>query len=241
LTGRALYGYNCAMPPPSVVITPLPPVSAVLFDLDGTLVQTHIDFSRMAAAMRALAASVGAPPADFAGRDILGLVDLAVDCAASAGANPTEVRASAYAVIERLEEEGCADPVPIPGSRELLDKLARLNIRIGIVTRNSKSVAGSLVARFHLAHDVLLTRDDVSCVKPHPQHLWEALRAVDTPAILSAMVGDHPMDIQAGKAAGCVATVGVLGSAQRDRFKDCEPTITLCDLGEAIDLFRAVG
>ena len=51
---------------------------AFLFDLDGTLVETHIDFAAMARAMREMAHAAGVAEERIAGRDILGMVDAAV-------------------------------------------------------------------------------------------------------------------------------------------------------------------
>jgi phosphoglycolate phosphatase len=229
------------MLPSPVEIDPLPPISAVLFDLDGTLVRTQLDFPAMTTAMREMAVEAGAGVDACDGLDILALVDLTVEHASAQGADPAAVRAAAYRALEAMEERGCADPEILPGSIALLDHLVRQDIRIGIVTRNSRVVARRMVDGLQLPHDVLLARDDVARAKPDPRHLWEALKRLDIPATQSIMVGDHPMDIQAGKAAGCAATVGVHGGAGNDRFKDCRPTVALPDLSNAIPLFRAAG
>ena len=54
-----------------------PLLRAVLFDLDGTLIETHIDFSAMTRDMERLARAAGVPDEVTAGKDILSLVDAA--------------------------------------------------------------------------------------------------------------------------------------------------------------------
>jgi phosphoglycolate phosphatase len=120
----------------------------------------------------------------------------------------------------------------------LLTELRDEGRRVGIVTRNCRRVSVGLIDRYRLPHDVLLTRDDVRLAKPNPEHLWETLRLLGSPAAQAAMVGDHWMDVQAGQAAGCAATLGVLGGHGGDWFAPCPPTRTVTDLRDALPLFR---
>ncbi len=217
---------------------PLASLRAVLFDLDGTLVETRIDFPAMTAAMLARAAEAGVPLAAVAGKDILGMVDAAAAHVAERGGDGAAFRKAAFADLEHREVQGCAHPNLLPGTDTFLAQLQNAGIKIGIVTRNCRRVSVDLVARYRLPHDVLLTRDDVRLAKPHPEHLWDALRALGAAAGEAAMTGDHWMDVQAGQAAGCAATVGVLGRNSADWFAPCPPTFLVRDLGEALPLFR---
>lgn len=212
-------------------------LKAVLFDLDGTLVETHIDFPAMTRAMTALAREAGVPESVTDGKDILTLVDAAVDDLTARGGNGLTLRRTAFARLEAMEVSGCAHPELLPGTRELLTALTARGTKIGIVTRNCRPVSIGLLARFALPHHLLLTRDDVLRTKPNPEHLWEALRLLDTPPGQTAMVGDHWMDIQAGVRADCAATLGVLGANNADWFAPCPPTALVRDLAETLTLF----
>ena len=53
-----------------------------------------------------------------------------------------------------------------------------------------------------------MPREAVQNAKPHPGHVLDALEGMAAGPREAVMVGDHPTDIQAGKAAGCL-TVGV--------------------------------
>jgi len=210
---------------------------AVLFDLDGTLIETHIDFPAMTQAMERLAREAGVPEEVTAGQDILGLVGAAAEDVSARGGDGLALRRTAFSLLEEMEVDGCAHPNLLVGTRELLTGLLRREIKVGIVTRNCRRVSQGLLARFALPHHLLLTRDDVARTKPNPEHLWEALRLLGEPAGAAAMVGDHWMDVQAGVRAGCATTVGVLGKHDADWFAPCPPTATARDLAEAMPLF----
>ncbi len=220
--------------PATVAFTSL---RAVLFDLDGTLVETHIDFPAMTQAMLRRAAQADVPLSVVQGKDILGLVNAAAADIAERGGDGAAFRRDAFAELEQREVDGCAHPILLPGTDTLLNQLRDAGVKIGIVTRNCRRVSLDMVTHYALPHDVLLTRDDVPLAKPHPEHLWEALALLGVPANHAAMAGDHWMDIKAGQAAGCAATLGVLGANTADWFAPCPPTSLVRNLDEAKALF----
>jgi phosphoglycolate phosphatase len=172
---------------------------AALFDLDGTLVLTKIDFARMKAAVVALAAERGVDLTPFAERDTLSLVRHAEE---QLGLTAPAFRAQALAAIVDCELASIEHARVAEGASETLAWLRARGVRVAIVTRNGRDAVARLLARFDLAHDVLLTRDDVARVKPHPLHLYEALDRLGVQPSDAIMVGDHAMDIVAGRAAG---------------------------------------
>ena len=214
-----------------------PALRAVLFDLDGTLVETHIDFAAMTRAMEGLARAAGVPEDATAGKDILSLAETATEYVNARGGDGLSLRRAAFARLEEMEVAGCAQPNLLPGTREMLTELLQREVKVGIVTRNCRRVSVGLLARFALPHHLLLTRDDVTRTKPNPEHLWEALRLLGESPEAAAMVGDHWMDVQAGVRAGCAATLGVLGRHEADWFAPCPPTATARDLAGALPLF----
>lgn len=223
---------------------PAPPpdfaaLRAVLFDLDGTLVETHIDFPGMTRLVRDMAHTAGVAESIIAGKDILGMVDAAADDVTARGGDGAALRRTAFVRLEEMEVVGCARPTLLPGARELCALLRAQDQKIGIVTRNSRRVARQLVGSSELPHDVLLSRDDVQLAKPHPQHLWEALARLGRAPHEAAMVGDHWMDVKAGQEAGCALTLGVLGAHDTDWFALCPPTRLVPHLADALPLFAA--
>jgi len=198
-------------------------VKAVLFDLDGTLVHTRIDFPAMKREVLELVAAAGFDPTDCDGLDVLGIVDW-VEARLE---GERSFRILVEAALVRIELAACEGAELAGGARETLDWLLRRGIRVGIVTRNSTEAAELLLRRFPLPYEVLLTRAHTPRVKPDPLHLHLALERLGAVPEYSLMVGDHRMDVQAGRAAGTL-TAGVL-TAERpdDYFADLCPDVVV--------------
>lgn len=203
-------------------------IDAVLFDFDGTLVYTRIDFARMRRDVLALIAEVGIDPAPL--RDLDSLA--AIARASSELGDAASFRARAERVLLDIELAACAGAEAAPGALETLAWLRAKGVRVGIVTRNSTEAVQRVLESIRLPHDALLTRADTPRTKPDPVHLHLALERLATPPARAIMVGDHPMDVQAGKAAG-TRTAGVLGPGDApDKFTAAAPDAVLHELSE---------
>lgn len=187
---------------------PLAGVRAVLFDFDGTLVTSSIDFAAMRRATLALIAESGVDA-----RPLAALPSLEAVARAGAVLAPEPAAALARRAEELLREielEAAGRATPFPGVAALLARLAERGLRVGIVTRNCRPAVERVLAAAPLAHHVLLTRDDTPHVKPDARHLLAALDVLGAAPAEAVMCGDHPMDVLAGRQAG-TRTVGVLG------------------------------
>jgi len=211
-------------------------VRGVLFDLDGTLVDTNIDFPLMLREMHALANSCGIAGSRIDGLDILAVVDYVVASLeeASEWERARFVRKEALLKLEEIEVAHSMNARIVKGAQELLERLRKTGINIGIVTRNCRRAVECSIERTGLIFDVLLTRDDVPCVKPHPDHVLRALAALDIRPENAVTVGDHTLDIRCGKSAG-TKTVGFLRKRRPDDFFDAEaPDMVIRDLNELL-------
>jgi HAD superfamily hydrolase (TIGR01509 family) len=103
--------------------------------------------------------------------------------------------------------------------------------QVGIVTRNCRVAVAEALRRVPLPHDALLTRNDVAHAKPHPEHLERMLEALRADPSDAVMVGDHWMDVQAGRRAGML-TVGILDAHGPERFEKMAPDLLLRSVSE---------
>lgn len=220
----------------SQMANPFRGIRAVLFDMDGTLVETDIDFPLMKQEMLALGERHGIPASELQGLDILGVVDAIVERIEDrdSGDPASKVRQEAFDTLERIELIHSDEASIIPGALELLCALREADIKIGIVTRNCRGAVQISLDRTGVFYDVLLTRDDVTRTKPHPDHLLQALEVLDVLPGEALMIGDHWMDIEAGNAAG-TRTIGFLRPDRPEGFFDvCPPNLIIRDLGELL-------
>jgi phosphoglycolate phosphatase len=193
---------------------------AALFDLDGTLVHTHIDFVAMKGAILAIATEAGVDVEPLRSRDSLAIVR---DVRARLGAEAPRFVAKCEAAMVACELAALAGAEEAYDAGRLLASLRGQGVRIGIVTRNSRVAVDMLLQRIPLVHDVLLTRDDVPRTKPDPLHLRMALERLGVDAAEAIMVGDHPMDIVAGRAAGMRSMAIAHGKLDEKAFAECPP------------------
>lgn len=211
-------------------------VRAVLFDMDGTLVETNIDFGLMKREVLSIAERYGVPQSEVVDLDILSVVDRTVSWLQEQlrPAEAEDAERLGRETLERIEAEFCAKALPIPHSLELLHSLQELGIGIGIVTRNCRRAVLMSIERTGVFSDVLLTRDDVPLTKPDPDHLLRALELLHVEPGNAITVGDHWMDVQAGHAAG-TRTVGFLRPDRPSDFFDrVQPDLVIRDLGELL-------
>jgi len=156
-----------------------PPLRAVLFDLDGTLVSSELDFDRI----RREAGIEGVPILEYMAQA------------------PPERRREIAEILERHEAEAAACCAPADGVREVLDWLRTHRIGSAIITRNSRRSAETVMRRLGLPVEAVVAREDAA-PKPSPEPVLRACRALGVSPAEALMVGDFIFDIQAGRAAG---------------------------------------
>lgn len=191
-------------------------VKAVLFDLDGTLIDSAPDLGAAADKMRT---DRGLPslPLDkyrpMAGAGARGMLGIAF------GMTPEHPDFPAMREEFFRNYESCMTQrtYVFEGVAQLIASLVERDVAWGVVTNKSMRFTGPLtkgMALFSTARAVV-GGDSTPHAKPHPAPLLEAARQVGVQPIECVYVGDDVRDMQAGKAAGMAtvaATYGYLGA-----------------------------
>lgn len=195
-------------------------LDAIIFDLDGTLVDTNRLHARAwSLAMQRFGYRLGEDrvlQAIGIGGSIIVPTLLGEQAEAAHG---DEMRNAHDEIYEELvDEEGASC---LPGVREAFSAAAKKGLRTAIATGSAMDSVEKIAEVTNLdleLPDVIVTDDDVEVGKPDPDGLLAAARKLGLSPAQCALVGDTPYDVQAANAAG-VVTFGVeTGAHDRDRL-----------------------
>jgi phosphoglycolate phosphatase len=186
-------------------------VSAIAFDLDGTLLDTVHD---LAAAVNALLAERGlAPLPEEAIRTMIGkgMANLVRRALARATGTAPETLATADldAALARYQQHYAARlghaTQPFPGMIEGLERLAAMGFALAVVTNKATRFVRPHLERAGIARffPVVVGGDDLPAKKPDPAPLLHVAERLGVPPARLLMVGDSANDAQAARAAGC--------------------------------------
>ena len=190
-----------------------------IFDFDGTLGDTR---RNIVLTMRDTMRALGLPVADEdACAATIGLL-LRDGFARLLPGAPDETLDRCVSVYPRLFDEKKKElaPRPFPGAVQMLSRLRAAGIGLAIASSRSSFTLAPLLRDMGLdgTFDVIVCGDGVKHPKPAPDAVLEVLRRMDVPAAEALVVGDMPVDIEMGRAAG-VRTCGVLwGNATQEQL-----------------------
>lgn len=191
---------------------------AILFDLDGTLVNTAPDFIH---ALNAVRTEINMPPLVFSNQASVRMVEIAV----------TEGLAGLVAAGLEIKTDNPQSPVfqkrllnayqqnlglyatLFPGIEALLQTLEKRKIPWGVVTNKESLQTNPLMERLGLSHRAacIVSGDTTPYSKPHPEPLLYACRQIGVSPEECIYIGDAERDIIAGKKAGMTTIAALFG------------------------------
>ena len=206
------------------------PFRAVLFDVDGTLINTaeliadsldfacrrHLDRSYPRETYYTL---IGQPA--MVQMQILG------------GHKAPEMMDTAVAYYEDHHEE----ERPFPGALDTLAHLVEVGIRLGLVTSKTRLELNPTLRRIPLQNyvRVVITADLTTRPKPFPDPVYLALQTLQISAEEVLFVGDSPYDLQAGRAAGVKTGAATWGPHPRSALEAETPDYLFATFREVLE------
>ncbi|MCW4151849.1 HAD-IA family hydrolase [Halomonas sp. 18H] len=178
--------------------------SALLFDLDGTLVDTAPDLARATNALRAHH-GLSALPYPRIRSQVSNGGSALVEMALGLGREQAGHESARQYLLDRYSEALAVESLVFTPLETLLQHWIMAGRPWGIVTNKPRAYAAPLVRALELEPDVLLCADDLPMKKPDPAPLHEAARRLDVASEKCWYIGDHHRDVQAARAAGMIA------------------------------------
>jgi len=158
-------------------------IQGLIFDLDGTLVDSRLDFT-------AIRRELTCP-------DGLGVLEYIASL-------PDQARQAAEQIVLQHERRGAERAEWMPGARDCLQYCERRNLPTAILTRNAREVADLTLSRLGIRVDMLLAREDCP-PKPAPDGLLHIANAWGLPPGNLVYVGDFIYDLQAARRAEMIS------------------------------------
>ncbi len=156
------------------------PITGIIFDLDGTLVDSRLDFAQ-------IRQEIGLPD----GQPILEAIE----------SMSAKDAARCHEILDRHEIAGAERAQLIPGVAKMLATLAVRELSLGLITRNSRRATDLTLQRLDLQFEHVLAREDAPA-KPDPTAIHMLCEAWNLPVEQTVMIGDFHFDLEAGKRAG---------------------------------------
>lgn len=198
-------------------------IRAVMFDLDGTLLDTAPDF---VAVVNALLQENQreALPHDIIRAGVSNGSKALVTLAFAIEETHENFQPLRARLLELYTQHIAVFTKPFPGIQDLLNKLAEHNIPWGIATNKPAAYTTPLMEELNIqpAPAIVICPDHVQHTKPHPESLFMAAQHFNCEPEDIIYVGDHLRDIECGKQANSItiaAAYGYIGDDDVDSWQ----------------------
>lgn len=202
----------------------MPRFGHLIFDLDGTLVDSKAD---LAAATNYMLQALGRPLLSVAA--VEQLIGLGAQALIEQALGPAHrhLAARGYALFMDYYAAHLLDHTkPYPGITGLLDAARARGVHVSVLTNKPERAAKAVLSGLPLGAyvDALVGGDTLARNKPGPDGVFVLQRLADCPSRNTLLIGDSVIDMQTGRAAG-VATCGVGWGFGRPELDAPQPTL----------------
>ncbi len=161
-------------------------IKTVIFDFDGTITQPILDFELI--------------------RKEMNLKENSGSILEEMNKMSPQQRQIAIEILDKHENNAAKNAVLNPNAHQTIRKLAQNNIKIAILTRNTKENTLKVAEKFNLKFDIIVDRS-VQPTKPHPHGVLWICKKFNTSPKQTLVVGDYLHDLLCAKAAGAKAVL----------------------------------
>jgi phosphoglycolate phosphatase len=214
-------------------------IKTIIFDFDGTLAKLNIDFDLMRKVVLGILPSYNIDPGNLHSPFILEMIKEASSILGQSSPEKVETFLyNAYNVIEEIELSAANNGQLFNRTKELLSGLKSHNIAFAIITRNCTKAINKVFPDISFYCPVVISRNDVTNVKPNPEHINKTLQILKGMPQNTLMVGDHPLDIKTGRNAGTLAAGVLTGRCLRDDFIKAGADLVLPEASDILKMMN---
>ena len=207
----------------------------VLFDLDGTLLDTSYDICH---ALNLLLESEGQPTVSHAElRPMISLGGRKLISYAFKLQDPDKINMLFKQLLKIYQETNFDNTRPFDGIDQLLNHLDQQKIRWGIVTNKTTALTEPILKKIGYSKRAacVVCADTTSKAKPHPEPMLYACKLLNVLPKDCIYIGDSETDIQAGRAAGMATMAVSFGyTPQGVSVSDWQPDYIAHDVAEIL-------
>jgi phosphoglycolate phosphatase len=218
------------------------PVDTLIFDLDGTLVDTapdlHAATNHVLTGLKRRSITLDEVRA-FVGHGAKALI--ARGCEATGDpVDPLAIDTLYHQFIDYYSSNIAANSRPYPGLIALLEKARAQGLAMAVCTNKLESLSNRLLDELDMSKyfGAVVGPDTIGVAKPDPRPYHEALRRVGGEASRSIMLGDSETDILTGQNAGVPVIAVTFGYTARP-VRDFNPTHMIDHFDEAWDIIQS--
>lgn len=198
-------------------------IKAVIFDLEGTLVDFQWKLTEGEGELRKALEGFGFEPDLFSGDNYAQIWNKVIEIAPPEALQ--KIKDCLSEIYDRYDQDALSRWSPKPGAQEILLLLNKQGVKIGLVTNVGEKAAGEALLRFNLArffHKVV-TRNDTKFMKPRGEGIELCIAGLGTEKEHALFIGDSLSDIFAAKEAGVKVAIVKGGESSTEEILAASP------------------
>lgn len=217
------------------------PPKAVLFDLDGTLIEYHFDAREARREIIGVLEVVGFDSSQFSvdehTQKLLEKARMQIE-EGKVTISRDELWEITDSILRKYDEIAFSKTNINPNSQHVLSRLRKSGYMLGIVTNSNRGIVSRVLENYGLSDvfDVIVTRDDVKDMKPSKSGMVLALSRLRVRPEEAVFVGDSFVDILAARQTGLRVIAVRGGASSKDSLRSYNPDEVLDDLTGLLNL-----
>jgi len=221
-------------------------IEAVIFDLDGTIVNFNLDYKALRGEVKECLIHEGIPASLLdVNETLFEMLNKAEIYIKNNGkSNPVfnVIRSKALSIAENYELAAAKTTELLSGAIEALNELKKLKLKMAICTTSSEKAATYIVKRFKIDgyFQLVVSRDKVKYVKPSTEQCEIALKALNVPPKSMIVVGDSVADMQSAKEIEALAVGLTTGYSTREQLTTAGANYVITSLTDLPVLIKEI-